>query len=163
MIDMAEKYTDPVTAPPVFPNTAFSCYYHDFPKFTDTNNLSVVTFVHYLDFTIVFTGDIEKAGWLEHLKNPSFTADLAKVKVFVASHHGRENGYCSEVFKFCNPDIVVISDKEIVHETQKQQYQKHASGITWNGGPGKRYVLTTRSDGMITITKTTGSGYHVRI
>lgn len=163
MIDMASEYIHPVTIPPDFPNTTFSFYYHDYPRFTDTNNLSVVTFVHYSDFTIVFTGDLEKPGWKEHLNNPSFLADLARVNVFVASHHGRENGYCSEVFEYCSPDIVIISDKEIVHETQRQQYKNHVPGLQWNGGPERRYVLTTRSDGIITLTKTVAGAYKVTI
>lgn len=81
----------------------------------------------------------------------------------MASHHGRETGYREEVFDYCSPDIIIISDKEIVHETQKQNYTRHASGILWNGGPERRYVLTTRSDGMITIEKSVGNGYYVSI
>jgi beta-lactamase superfamily II metal-dependent hydrolase len=164
MIGMVNEYTETAVTPPVFPNTEFSFYYHNFPTFTDTNNLSVVTFVHYAsEFTIVFTGDLERSGWQAHLGNQYFLNDLSKVNVFVASHHGRETGYCEEVFSHCSPDIIVISDKEIVHETQKQNYTRHASGILWNGGPERRYVLTTRSDGMITIEKSVGIGYHVSI
>jgi hypothetical protein len=55
--------------------------------------------------------DIEREGWLEMLKLPSFQQCLREVNVFVASHHGRENGYCEEVFQYCTPDIVVISDR----------------------------------------------------
>lgn len=161
MIAMTREYHQTADVPPEFPNTTFSIYYHDFPKFTDTNNLSLVTFIHYEKFTIVFSGDLEKAGWELHLKNAQFQAELARVNVFVASHHGRESGYCKDVFNYCSPDIVIISDKEIVHETQKQNYINQASGILWNGGPDRRYVLTTRSDGMISIEKNVGSPYHV--
>ncbi len=163
MISMAREYVNPIEAPPEFPNTAFSFYRHDFPTFTDTNNLSVVTFIHYSDFTIVFSGDLEKGGWEEHLKSQSFRNDLSLVNIFVASHHGRESGYCEEVFDFCSPGIVIVSDKEIIHDTQKQNYAAHASGVPWEGGPQRRYVLTTRSDGMITIRKTVGQGYHISI
>ncbi|HEX7028614.1 MAG TPA: hypothetical protein VF268_15335, partial [Gammaproteobacteria bacterium] len=97
------------------------------------------------------------------LENSVFCDHLRRVNIFVASHHGRVSGYCESVFDCCKPDIVIISDKEIIHETQKQMYAKHAKGLLWNGGPEKRYVLTTRSDGMITIKKRIGEGYHVAI
>jgi hypothetical protein len=105
---------------------------------------------------------MEKAGWLALLQDPDFRERLQSVNVFIASHHGRESGYCEEVFNCCQPDIIIISDKEIVHETQKHDYTKHASGITWNGGLQRRYVLTTRLDGTITITKEIGKGYFVQ-
>jgi len=85
------------------------------------------------------------------------------MNIFVASHHGRESGYCSEVFNFCRPDIILISDKSIVHETQNVNYAKHANGLSWNGTNEKRYVLTTRNDGSITIDKNIGEGYRVTI
>jgi beta-lactamase superfamily II metal-dependent hydrolase len=122
-----------------------------------------VSFVHYDGMGIVFPGDLEKQGREAQLNNPSFCAHLQRVNIFVASHHGRTTGYCEEVFDYCSPDIVVISDKEITHETQQQVYAKHATGLVWNGGPAKRYVLTTRCDGMITISKSVGQGYHVAI
>ena len=112
---------------------------------------------------MLFTGDLERKGWLEYLKDPLFRQDLSKVDIFVASHHGRKSGYCEEIFNVCSPDIVIISDKEIVHETQKQAYAKHASGVLWNGGPERRFVLTTRTDGMISITKKVNPGYHISI
>jgi len=163
MIDMVEQYNGTAVNPPKFPNMEFSIFYHDFPAFTDTNNLSVVTFIHYDGFSMVYTGDLESAGWKKHLDDRYFQNELSRVNVFVASHHGRESGYCKEVFNFCSPDIIIISDKEIIHETQKQNYANHASGVPWDGGPKKRYVLTTRSDGMISITKNISEGYNIAI
>lgn len=162
-IDMHREYIHPVQTPPPFPNIEFQTFYNAYPTFTDTNNLSLVSFIHYDGMGIVFPGDLEKKGWEALLNNPSFCSHLQRVRIFVASHHGRINGYCEDVFAHCSPDIIIISDKEITHETQKQMYAKHAAGLPWNGGPEKRYVLTTRSDGMITIRKTVGQGYHVSI
>src|SRR4030042_2928941 len=157
-IGLHSEYVHEVAAPPEFPGIEFRCFCNDYPIFQDTNNLSIVSFVHYDGMGIIFPGNLERAGWRELLKNPDFRAPLNRVNIFVASHHGRESGYCEEVFNYCWPEIIIISDKEIVHETQKQQNAKHASGIPWNGGSEKRYVLTTRSDGMITITKSMGKG-----
>lgn len=163
MIDMVATYTHPVPTPPEFPNIEWAVFHNDYPTFTDTNNLSLVTFIHFDGMGIVIPGDLEKAGWLALLKNASFRDHLARVTIFIASHHGRENGYCEEVFALCKPSIVIISDDEIQYDTQDVDYSKHAYGIPFNGSAEKRYVLTTRSDGMITIDKSVGSGFHITI
>lgn len=67
--------------------------------------------------------------------------------MLIASHHGRESGYCAEVFDYCSPSVIVFSDGPIVHATQgmSDAYARHATGIQFNGE--KRYVLSTRRDG----------------
>jgi beta-lactamase superfamily II metal-dependent hydrolase len=163
MIDMMETYSSDVTNPPEYPGIEWATFCNSYPTFEDTNNLSLVTFIHYDGMGVVFPGDLENAGWKELLTRASFREHLARVNIFVASHHGRESGYCEEVFNYCNPDIVVISDGAIQYETQDVDYQQHAEGVPWNGRSESRYVLTTRCDGMITITKKVGSGYHIQI
>jgi beta-lactamase superfamily II metal-dependent hydrolase len=163
LISMITGYSNTDYIPPDFSGIEHNVFYCSYPLLTDTNNLSLVSFIHYDGVGIIFPGDIEKKGWEELLKQERFRDNLRRTHFFVASHHGRENGYCEEVFRYCKPEIVIISDKEIVHETQKNCYAKHASGIPWNGGPERRYVLTTRSDGMITITKTLGQPPHINI
>jgi len=106
--------------------------------------------MHYKDIHIVFPGDLECAGWMELLKNKAFVENLKKVNFFVASHHGRDSGYCESVFQLCNPEIIIISDESQKYDTQKGVYNKtHSKGIVF--GDTRRHVLTTRSDGMITI------------
>ncbi|WP_148202546.1 hypothetical protein [Syntrophus aciditrophicus] len=125
-------------------------FYHSPILFQDTNNLSVVTFVRYNNIGIMFPGDIETAGWKEFLKDPSFVNCLLRTNILIASHHGRETGYCSEIFNYCRPDAVIISDKSIVHGTQSHDlYSQHCSGLDFGGKIRK--VLTTRNDGKITI------------
>jgi hypothetical protein len=99
------------------------------------------------------------------LEMPLFRQWLRQVTVFVASHHGRENGYCEEVFQYCHPEVVVISDKNIVHDTQEHCYDNHATGVDfWHDGQfTRRYVLTTRCDGHITINKAKGNPYTISI
>ncbi|MDP8213431.1 MAG: hypothetical protein P9X22_09140 [Candidatus Zapsychrus exili] len=158
-VNMMDKYSIGVTSltAPFYKNLEYTFYQNSYPDFLDTNNLSLVTFIECDGLTVIFPGDLEKEGWLKLLMNNAFCNHLAKVDIFIASHHGREDGYCREVFDYCHPEIVVISDKEIVHETQKNIYASHAKGVLWGGGPDKRYVLTTRSDGMIIITKQVGT------
>jgi hypothetical protein len=75
---------------------------------------------------------------------------LGKVNFFVASHHGRENGYLPDVFEYCHPALAILSDEPIRYETQSTDYGRHASGISCNG-ENCRQLLTTRRDGMILI------------
>jgi beta-lactamase superfamily II metal-dependent hydrolase len=162
-INLHSEYVHAPKSEPSFPGIEFECYSNSYPQFTDTNNLSLVSFIHYEGMGIIFPGDIEKSGWEELLKYESFCNQLKRVNIFIASHHGRENGYYKEVFDYCTPEIIIISDQKIVYDSQKNKYSQHATGIPWNGGPEKRYVLTTRSDGDITITKNSNSGFHISI
>lgn len=162
-IDMAATYTLDVVDPPEYPSIEWAVFHNLYPTFEDTNNLSLVVFIHCDGMGIVFPGDLEKTGWKELVKNDSFREHLLRVNIFVASHHGRESGYSEEIFTYCKPDIILISDEEIKYDTQEVDYKKHAKGLPWNNSREKRYVLTTRSDGMITITKTIGQGYHISI
>ena len=134
-----------------FGDTTFSFYYNRYGAlpscFEDENNLSMVVFITCGHHKIIFPGDIEKEGWRELLRNPAFARELNAVNLFVASHHGRENGYCEEALNLC-PQIkaVVISDKKKGHQTQEtvDRYRRYASGFQY--GNEIRRVLTTRRD-----------------
>lgn len=157
MLDMIGSYTGgPLDPAPEFPGVTYYTYYNDHPfgNGDDTNNISLVTFLTVNNTTILLPGDIERAGWLQLLKNKYFAQRLASVNIFVASHHGRENGYCREVFEDygCRPDVFVFSDSAIQHATQEMTntYADRASGINFNRQ--RRFVLTTRNDGSLTWT-----------
>ena len=151
MLDMIETYTEegPVISPD-FPRVNFSTYYNSYPTdFDDSNNISLVTFIKCGGKKFVIPGDLEKPGWEKLLKNISFCQDLKEVDVFVASHHGRENGYCREVFNYCFPVVIIFSDSSVKYTTQEMAstYASHASGVTFDGQ--SRHVLSTRNDGEI--------------
>lgn len=124
----------------------------------DTNNLSMCIFIKHLEGVLCIPGDLEEKGWLNLLNNQgsestAFRTWLKRTTYFVASHHGRENGYCAEVFKYCQPKLVIISDKQVVHGTQEgmvNKYKQHCKGVKFNKS-GWRYVLTTRRDGRIVL------------
>ncbi len=128
-------------------------YYNDYPMFTDTNNLSLLTFLDVGHVSFVLGGDLERAGWLALLQNPHVRNLLGRVDVFVASHHGRESGYCPEVFDYCKPRLIVMSDGPIQHDTQLMAgtYAQHAVGgiLSTPSGQENRKVVTTRKDGNI--------------
>jgi beta-lactamase superfamily II metal-dependent hydrolase len=153
--------------PPVpadYGGVELSTYCNSYPTFTDTNNLSVVSFLEYAGLCIVYPGDLETAGWQELLKDAAFRTHLGRVDVFIASHHGRKNGYCEDVFLYCTPELILISDKGMLYESQENIYAKHARGITWNGdAQQKRFVLTTRCDGNMTLTKEPNHGFHITV
>ena len=143
-------------------------YWNPYPTFTDTNNLSLVIFIKFGQFCIVFPGDIEKAGWLELLKNPAFRSDLSTTTILVASHHGRVNGYCKEAFEICHPQAVIMSDKAIVHDTQLTASIYHAeviknfpNGVFVQSSGKRRHVLTTRRDGHIQFEVDASGNYTV--
>ena len=128
-------------------------FHNDYPTFTDTNNLSLLTFLDVGDVSFVLGGDLEEDGWVKLLHNSHVRRLLGRIDVFVASHHGRENGYCREVFDYCDPSLIVMSDGSIKFSTQKMAstYAQHASGEYFSKGGKREFrkVVTTRNDGNI--------------
>jgi beta-lactamase superfamily II metal-dependent hydrolase len=153
LLEMIRTYTG--DAPAIdWGGATFTFFSNPYPAFKETNDLSLVTFLDYNDVHMVFPGDLEKAGWKALLQKPDFRTALARVKLFVASHHGRESGYCPEVLDVCKPWLVLISDEAVKYDTQDVNYTRHASGVRF--GSETRYVLTTRADGMITVSQSPG-------
>jgi len=131
----------------------------EYPRHTDTNDLSMAVFLQFGEFKILFPGDLEEAGWRDLLGRPTFRDHLASTTILVASHHGRESGYLEEVFDYCRPRAVVMSDKGIIHETQgmTETYRGHVianypDGVYVKNLNRQRHVLTTRNDGHIHFT-----------
>jgi beta-lactamase superfamily II metal-dependent hydrolase len=129
-------------------------------KFTDfenpnINDLSIVTFAHYMGWTFIFPGDLEVAGWKKLLEIPEFCEWLKRVDVFVASHHGRESGFCKEVFTYCAPKIVLMSDKSRSETSCPDKYRPFTQGLPVINAAHEtktRYILTTAKDGLIYIS-----------
>lgn len=152
MLDMIQSYTGgPLNPAPEFPGVRFNTFCNSYSEeFPDTNNISLVTFLECEETKFIIPGDVETKGWMVLLARHDFVTELASVNVFIASHHGRENGYCKEVFDICSPAIVIFSDSCLRYATQEmsQTYGNHASGVPFNGST--RYVLSTRNDGTLT-------------
>ena len=158
-VNALSTYTDNVTAPfntsmsGITYKAFYNSYGSGYGQFKDTNNLSFATFVKYANFKMLFPGDLEKAGWTALLQRAEFRAELAGIDVLMASHHGRESGYCEDIFNYFTPSCVVISDKPIVHKTQQMvpDYRKvvRQSGVQVRTTMKDRHVLTTRRDGWI--------------
>lgn len=145
----------PGNPPTVFQGITEQVFWNSYSQFQDENNLSVVLRATCNGTTIMFTGDMELAGWKLLLQRADFRGALNNVDIFVASHHGREDGYCEEMFQYFGPNcprFVVVSDKSIVHETQKTAawYAGKAVGGVFNGETNRRFI-TTRSDGSLVV------------
>jgi beta-lactamase superfamily II metal-dependent hydrolase len=152
---LCADYTSPVPQPfnDYMGGVSYKSFWNCYPQFKDTNNLSQVIFVKFANFKILFPGDLEKDGWMALLQRQDFRTELSGTTILMASHHGRESGFCDEVFKYFIPSAVVISDKEIVHLTQETvpDYRNvvSRSGVLVNTTMKRRHVLTTRRDGWI--------------
>lgn len=154
MLSMLGTYTESVSQAHIEPEGLRAVSYSNpYPSFTDTNNLSLLTFLDVGTQTFAIPGDLEREGWLLLLQRPEVRDQLRRVNVFIASHHGRESGYCREVFDYCSPRFIVISDGEIEFDTQRMTstYSQHASGgVFTNRGVNEfRRVLSTRNDGNL--------------
>lgn len=152
-IEMVSRYTAPVPVPAVAPPTpwvTYAAFWNQWPWFTDTNDLSLVVFIKYAGFKILFPGDLTKAGWQALLRSPAFRAELYQTDVLVASHHGRQDGFCEEAFQYFTPQLVVMSDGEIKHETQEGMAATYRAKTTDAGvpviGQKNRYVMSTRDE-----------------
>ena len=137
----------------------------------NTNDLSLLTFVHYGDFTVLFAGDLERAGWKTLLQNPLVRAALPTVKLMVASRHGRKNGCSEDAFRLMRPDLVVFSDDAITYESQDTigWYRQRTKSLPdfskpFDAATGypRRHVLTTRRDGSLTVNVQPNGEYLIR-
>lgn len=131
----------------------FSFFWNNYPDFEDAHNLSLVTFLSYEDINIIFPSDLEAEGWRALLKHSEFRDRLRQANMFVASNHGREESYCPEVFDYCRPEMIIVSNElnQRISPNMWNQYQKHAKGCP--SGVCDRKILTTHDDGSITISK----------
>lgn len=153
------EFTDTVDAPfnTSMGGITYTAFYNTYGsgvgQFKDTNNLSFAIFIKYNGFKMLFPGDLEKAGWTALVQRADFRSELAGTDVLMASHHGRESGYCEDIFKYFTPSCVVVSDKPIAHATQQMvpDYRRviRANGVKVRTTLKQRHVLTTRRDGWI--------------
>lgn len=132
---------------------------------SNINNHSGVIVFEYLGVTIIVPGDNEPASWRELRKQPKFVEAMNNSNIFMASHHGRESGYCADIFEE-KPNLCVVSDGRVQDTDARNRYSYHAEG--WdvkkrNSLPSeKRYCVTTRRDGFVSIEvgkNTNGNAY----
>jgi beta-lactamase superfamily II metal-dependent hydrolase len=130
-----------------------------------SNDLSLAFFAQFGSFKIMFAGDLEAKGWCGMMANDDFRRWAAGVNMFVASHHGRESGCCDELFKIMKPEIIVISDDYMQHDTQETNgwYRARCHGAGLIADPmQRRHVMTTRNDGTMRINAKADGSWTLR-
>lgn len=125
------------------------------------NNSSIIYFLEYQGFRILFCGDMEEVGWIWLIKNnQEFKDELSKgVDVIVASHHGHTSGYSQDLMDLIGtPRLAILSKgSETGGETDVDcRYSATASGCSVEGlsvpqNTLLKKTLTTRSNGNIYI------------
>jgi beta-lactamase superfamily II metal-dependent hydrolase len=137
------------------PDVDIRCFWNPYPAaFEDENNLSVITSLTFGGSRILFTGDMECAGF-NHLSrtNAAIRTEVRAVDFLVAPHHGRANGLCPDLFSAygCAPKLTIISDDYKQYDSQEtdQWYRIRTTGYPFKSEGDTRYVLTTRNDGNI--------------
>ncbi len=129
------------------------------------NNSSIPTVIKYQGskYTekFLFSGDLEKRGWLELLKRKSFREAIKDTDFFVTSHHGHSSGYCKEIFEVMGKPILNIVSARSRDESVESAYSSsdNTRGIEINGKT--RYMLSTRNDGNICIDVNSEGRYSV--
>lgn len=141
-------------------NVKLSFFWNTYPEFLDFSNLSLVTFLSSKGVNILFPGNLRAEGWHTLLQNSKFREQLRQVNVLVASNSGQVNGYCPEVFDYCNPNLIILAnhDRHQVSSSAIRQYERHLQRVQKSGQPR---LLTTRNAGMITIHQSSKNSVQV--
>jgi competence protein ComEC len=134
--------------------------------YSNINNHSGVVVFKYQGVTVVIPGDNEPASWNALMKQPAFVTAISNAHIFMASHHGRESGYCSDIF-VSKPLLCIVSDGRVQDTDARHRYTYHAKNLTVKSRTRnlheERACLTTRNDGHIKIeigaNQKGGTGY----
>jgi len=99
--------------------------------------------------------DGSERAWFNTPEKAATFRNTHRNYILLASHHGREAGYCPALFEAMGrPRLVVISDGAFGDTGATNLYSNQARGWTIHDAAGEsetRYCVTTRSDGHITI------------
>lgn len=160
-LEINERFNQPVlavndvTVPASFGGAEFQVFSLHLCETSNINNHSLVVVVSYARSKMVIPGDNEAPSWKELLNSPAFLMAVSGADILLASHHGREAGYCGELFEAMGkPKLVVVSDGRFRDTSATSRYSSQATGWTVFDNAGNsevRNCITTRNDGHITI------------
>lgn len=126
------------------------------------NNSSILRYIKYNGYRILFAGDLEKDGWEWLCNNDLRFIILMKegLDFLIAPHHGHISGFPKSLFDLTGNVRCVIHSKD--SEANKDgtdvssQYGNYCNGIEYKALSDNRFykgkVLTTRSNGNIFIS-----------
>ena len=88
LLAMVDYYTGEVAPHRFDPDgIRVSVFWNDYPLFSDTNNLSLLTFLDVGDVSFALGGDLEKDGWAKLLERPQVRGlleDVERVRSFTS-------------------------------------------------------------------------------
>ncbi len=150
LVSMAKTYTGP-PADVDFGQIKRSMFFNPAGSFDDENNLSAIIVLEIYGKKIIFTGDMERAGFDLILKDVNFRNSVMSADVLIAPHHGRESAVHEEFLEIVRPCWTIISDKGYMYDTQATVpiYRRFCRGGIFR--ENERQVLTTRKDGTIRL------------
>jgi beta-lactamase superfamily II metal-dependent hydrolase len=121
---------------------------------SNLNNRSLVTVLSYAGTRFLIPGDNEAASWQELLERDDFVEAISGTDILLAAHHGREAGFCEELFEVISPRLTVISDGPTGGTSVTEKYARYTRGMTCDrrgGAAQERRVVTTRKDGAVSV------------
>ncbi|MCS7338690.1 MAG: hypothetical protein NZ739_10730, partial [Verrucomicrobiae bacterium] len=87
--------------------------------------------------------------------NDDFVKAIDGTTVLVAAHHGREQGWCADLFGYISPKLVIISDGAAGETSYASRYVGKAEGWPVTATSSKetkiRYVVSTRDNGHVCL------------
>jgi competence protein ComEC len=96
----------------------------------DENNNSIILAITTGNSRVVLTGDTETEQW-----DVTDLAPLANAAIFLASHHGREDGFSERALKVIKPQrIIISSDGEPCDTDATAKYKRFAPVSTTRDG-----------------------------
>jgi beta-lactamase superfamily II metal-dependent hydrolase len=124
------------------------------------NNSSILRFIEYKGYRILFGGDLEKEGWDWLAENDQNFIDTMKrgLDILIAPHHGHKSGFPNSLFKLTGQIRTVVhskgsEDSSIIGTETASQYYKYTIGVNYKKLNSDTYnfakILTTRSNGDI--------------
>ena len=131
------------------------------------NNSSILRYIKYNGYRILFAGDLEKDGWEWLCNNDLRFIRLMKegLDILIAPHHGHVSGFPKSLFDLTGNVRCVIHSKD--SEANKDgtdvssQYGDYCDGIAYEALSDNQFykgkVLTTRSNGDIYLSVCNGS------
>ena len=165
LCEMIDEYIHPLLPNQGIDNIKYTRYWNGYPEFDNENDLSMVVFFDFGANKVCYSGDMTRKGWLGLLRDANFRAELPGTSIFMASHHGREDGCCEELYTIggLSPVVTIVSDSGIQHATQEtvQWYGNRSTGFDLDGRT--RRVLTTRDDGSIEMNIDAGGAIQIAV
>ena len=95
----------------------------------DENNNGIILAITTGNSKVVLTGDTEKQQWEAANLTP-----LGRASVFLASHHGREDGYSDHALGVIKPQRIIISDGKPGTTDATAKYKRWAPVSTTRDG-----------------------------